>query len=120
MNELKFSVYILDFNWNFLFINQFVHNNLGKRAENAIGSNLWTTLPEIASDPIFKIMKKSIENGAVVNHTTISPINNQRVSVVGYALEDCYYFTSSILPNKQTLIDDLRSELSKKNRSGGA
>jgi hypothetical protein len=38
------------------------------------------------------------------------------LNIAGFRLEDCYYFTSSILPDKDNLIDELRSELAKKNK----
>jgi hypothetical protein len=117
LNNLKFSVYIVDFNWNFLFLNDITSKNHGKRVENAVGANLWTTFPELMADPIFKIIKKNMEKRVVINQVTVSPVNGQRVNIVGYALEDCYYFASSILPDKQDLLQDLRSELNKKKRS---
>jgi hypothetical protein len=117
LNDLKFSVYLVDFGWNFLFINNFAYKNHGKRVENSVGANLWTTFPELWNNPIFQIMKKNIEKGIVVNQITVSPINAQRVNIVGYALEDCYYFSSSVLPDKRDLIQELRDQLDKKNRT---
>ena len=31
LDTFKFSVYIIDFNWNYLFVNDFAKNNLGAR-----------------------------------------------------------------------------------------
>jgi PAS domain S-box-containing protein len=117
LDKLKFSIYLIDFNWNFLFVNQFVHHSFGKRVENIIGKNLWDVFPELDGNPLYKMMKKNIENGIVVNQVTNSPVNGQRVNVVGYALEDCYFFSSSVVPDKQDLLQELRKQLGNRNRS---
>ena len=112
-NTLKFSVYALDFNWNYLFVNDFVKKNLGERAANLMGKNMWEVFEELAIDPSFALMKKNAEKGLKVNLITTSPINSQRLNIVGHILEDCWLFTSSILPDKDELLDELRSELKK-------
>jgi len=109
-NTLKFSVYALDFNWNYLFVNDFVKKNLGERAANLMGKNMWEVFEELAIDPSFALMKKNAEKGLKVNLITTSPINSQRLNIVGHTLEDCWLFTSSILPDKDELLDELRSE----------
>lgn len=114
LDELKFSVYVLDFDWNYLFINDFVKKNLGDRGNNLIGENMWVRFPELANDSSFMLLKRNMENGIVSYFQTTSPINAQRLKITGYPLEDCYYFTSSILPNKFELMLELRNELTKK------
>jgi hypothetical protein len=114
LNDLKFSVYLIDFNWNYLFINDFVKKNLGSRANNLIGKNMWTEFKELASNSAFNTLRQNMEKRVVTNITTTSPINHQRLSIVGYPLEDCFYFSSSILPDKEDLINELRNELPKK------
>jgi hypothetical protein len=113
LEELKFSIYLLDFDWNYLFVNQFVKMNLGERGENLIGQNMWKTFPELTSDTAFAQLKKNMENGIVTLLETASPINSQRLKITGYRLEDCYYFTATILPSKIDLIKELRHELYK-------
>jgi hypothetical protein len=113
-DRFKFSVYILDFNWNYLFVNQFVSANLGVRGANLIGKNIWAQFPELASDPNFKLLKKNLENNIVTNLTTTSPVNSQRINISGYRLEDCFYCTASILPNRQDLMDELRKAIARK------
>jgi hypothetical protein len=113
-NTLKFSVYIIDFNWNYLFVNEFAKNHLGERGIDLIGKNMWEQFKELQADPSFKELKKNTENGITTNITLTSPVHGKRQNVTGYALEDCYYFSTSILPDKDNLIDELRSELSKK------
>ena len=110
-NKLKYSVYALDFNWNYLFVNDFVKRNLGSRADNLVGKNMWQEFEELAIDPSFAMMKKNAEKGLRVNIVTTSPITSQRLNIVGHPLEDCWLFSASILPDKDELIDELRNEL---------
>jgi hypothetical protein len=109
--KLKFLVYIIDFNWNYLFVNDAVKANLGERGNNLIGKNMWEEFEELTVDPAFNQMRQKMEQGLTVNMETISPINGKRLSITGYRLEDCYYFAASILPDKDDLIHELRSHL---------
>lgn len=111
--NFKFSVYVLDFNWNYLFVNQFVKQNLRAKGEDLVGKNMWETFKELANDPSFLLMKKNSENGKETNMITTSPISSQKINIVGYNLKDCYLFFSSILPNKEDLIHELRGKLEK-------
>jgi hypothetical protein len=110
-NKLRFSVYVIDFDWNYLFINDFVKTTLGARAENIIGKNMWQEFEELANDPSFNLLKKDAEKGLKINIVTTSPINTKRLNIIGYALQNCWLFSSSILPDKDELLDELRSEL---------
>ncbi|HEY0770870.1 MAG TPA: hypothetical protein VGD31_11095 [Sphingobacteriaceae bacterium] len=110
--SLDWSIYVLDFNWNYLFVNQFVYKNL-KATESLIGKNMWETFPLLVIDPDFRLMKKNMEMNKATNIITISPLTGQRLSIIGYALEDCYFFSASIMLNKEDLISDLRKYLDK-------
>ena len=114
LNTFKFSVYILDFDWNYLFINDFVIRNLGGRGNGLIGKNMWLTFPELASDPVFSQLKEKMERRITVNSETNSPVTGQRLHITGYALDDSYFFTSSILPDKEELLNEIRMQLSKR------
>lgn len=113
-NTLKFSVYILDFEWNYRFINDFAKIYLGERGRNLIGTNMWKQFPELAAHPSFVQMKQNTEKGVVTNMIVVSPVISVRLNITGYPLEDCYYFSASILPDKNDLIDELRNELGKR------
>jgi hypothetical protein len=113
-NSFKFSVYIIDFNWNYLFVNDFAKNLLGERGQDLIGKNMWMQFKELEVDPSFKLLRKNAENGITTNLTVTSPVLGKRLNVTGYSLEDCYYFSASILPDKDNLIDELRNELGKR------
>ena len=113
-DKLKFSIYIIDFNWTYLFVNDFAKINLGERGNDLVGKGMWTEFKELAADPSFKYLRKNMENGIVSNINVISPINGKRLNISGYPLEDCYYFSASVLPNKGDLIEELRNELGRK------
>jgi hypothetical protein len=110
---MRYSIYILDFNWNYLFLNDFVIDNLKTRDQQLIGENMWATFPALAADPDYMRMKQKIEENKMVTLVTHSPLTGQRLSIVGYTLEDCYFFSSHLMPNKQDLLNDLRSQLEK-------
>jgi PAS domain-containing protein len=113
-NTLKFSVYILDFEWNYLFVNEFAKSILGKRGEELVGKNMWEVFDELRHDPSFKEMRIKMEKKVTTNIIVVSPIHGQRQNITGYALEDCLYFSSSILPDKENLIEELRQQLLRK------
>jgi hypothetical protein len=112
-NKQKFLVYILDFNWNYLFVNAFVGENLNMDPSQLIGKNMWETFKALDSDSDFQTLRKNTENGVVSNIVTTSPITGKKLSISGYKLDDCYYFSSTVLPNKAGLINELRSQLNK-------
>lgn len=113
-NTFKFSVYILDFQWNYLFVNDFVKTNLGDRGRDLIGKNMWSTFPELASDPVFVQLREKMERRITVNAETNSPLTSHRLHITGYPLEDSYFFTSSILPDKEELLNEIRMQLAKR------
>jgi hypothetical protein len=110
-NSLKFSVYFMDHSWNYLFVNDHVKNNLGNKGNALIGKNMWEAFRELAQDPVFMRLKLDTEKGLHVNCTTTSPINGQRLNIVGYPLKDCYFFYASELPKKDELMSELRSAM---------
>jgi len=113
-NTLKFSVYILDFNWNYLFVNDFAKSILGERGEKLVGKNIWAEFDELQHDPSFKELRARMEKRVTTNIIVVSPIHRNRQNITGYALEDCFYISSSILPDKENLIEELRQQLLKK------
>lgn len=113
-NTLKFSVYILDFDWNCMFINEFGKALLGNRSKGLIGKNIWEEFNELRYDPSFKELRTKMEKGLSTNMIVVSPVHGMRQNITGYALKDCFYFSSSILPDKENLIEELRQELGKK------
>lgn len=114
LNKQKFSVYVIDPQWNYLFVNNYVKQNLEDRGADLVGKNMWHNFKELAMDPAFLRMKADIENGKKINFITNSPINNQRLNIIGYPLSDCYFFYASKLPRKDELMSELRAELEKR------
>jgi hypothetical protein len=110
----KFSVYILDFNWNYLFVNDFAKANLGEKMSHILGKNMWNEFKELAADPVFNQIRDKMDRRLSCSYETTSPLNGQRIYITGYPLEDCFYFTSSILPDRQELLNDIRNQLTKK------
>lgn len=109
--NVKFSVYVLDTEWNYLYVNDFVKQNLGTKGENLKGKNMWTQFPQLETDANFSMIKENTEKGTSTNTIITSPITGQRINVVGYPLTDCFFFFSSILPTKEDLLLELRKEL---------
>ena len=116
MASQTFSIYILDFDWNYLFVNAFACKNLKLQAKDIIGRNMWSTFDAYNQDPHFLRLKAVTEKKVVSQITTVSPVTGQRISITSYPLTDCYYFAVSILPNKASLLDELRQEMAKKSR----
>ena len=110
---MKYKIYILDLNWNYLFVNDVVLADLPNTNRDLIGLNMWTVFKELQKDPTFQQMKLDIENRKEVNVTTVSPLTRKRLRIFGWPLEDCYLFTVSTLPDKQELLNELRSLLNK-------
>jgi hypothetical protein len=113
-NEQKFLVYILDFEWNYMFANGLVASHLSLSVSELLGKNMWQVFPELKADPDFQLLKRTMESASICNLTTQSPITNKKLSITGYRLDDCYYFSCTILPNKQSLLDELRTVLKKR------
>jgi PAS domain-containing protein len=112
-NSLKYAVYVINDQWDYLFVNDYARRNLGERGNDLVGKNMWKQFEELESDPAFARMRAEIEKGLPINITTTSPISNQRLNIVGYPLQDCYFFYASQLPKKDELLNELRSTLSK-------
>ena len=112
-NTQNISVYVLDFNWNYLFVNDFTTKNLGSRGMGLVGKNMWLTFPVLGADTVFNQLKDKTEKGLETNFITISPLTSQRINIAGRPLADCYLFSMSILPTKDDLMNDLRGQLNR-------
>ena len=113
LDKLRFSIYVLDFDWNYLFVNKFACDAVNKSAGDLIGKNMWEFFEDLQNSPAFIQMKKNADNGFSSDITTISPVTGYRINIKDYRLEDCFYFSVSILPNKESLMDELRDQLDK-------
>ncbi|HLP14206.1 MAG TPA: hypothetical protein VK177_19905 [Flavobacteriales bacterium] len=112
-DTLKHSVYVTDKTWKYMYVNKFVEDNLKIVRENLIGQNMWDYFPALAMDPSFRQLKENTENHKTTQLITVSPINQKRLHITGYPLQDCYLFFSGIMPDKNNLLLELRKELPK-------
>src|SRR5687768_4911095 len=87
-HEQRFGIYILDFEWNYLFVNSFACENLNLEAKDLIGNNMWQIFPAYKDDPIFAKMRKDVESGRAVDVITVSPVTHQRVNILSHKLGD--------------------------------
>lgn len=113
-DRMSFSIYILDFEWNYLFVNKFACARLGVAPSDLAGQNMWRRFPELDADMNFQNLRQKLENNISVNFRTVSPLTSLRLNISGMRLEDCYYCTSSVIPNREDLINELRNEMVKK------
>jgi hypothetical protein len=75
---------------------------------------MWDEFKELSLDSSYTMLKQDSEKGITSNVIVTSPLSGQRINITGYRLDDCYYFSSSVLPDKNDLLDELRSELGKR------
>jgi hypothetical protein len=113
-DSFNFSVYVLDKEWNYLFVNLFVTQNLGVKGHDLVGKNMWQVFPELKAAPAFIQLKTNTDKGLDSQIVAASPLNSQRLSISGRILNDCNLFTSTILPKKEELLHELRNVLVKK------
>lgn len=109
--SLNYSVYVLNFDWHFLYVNDFVLSNLNGQGGKLIGQNIWSTFPALKNDLAFQKMKSDAEQGLKSSFTTMSPLTGQKIQVSGQNLRDCFFFTSTPVPLKEDLIRELRREI---------
>jgi hypothetical protein len=110
-DKAGYSIYVLDKNWNYIFVNEFVKKNLGDRAKGMRGKNMWQFFPELSVDGTFRQLRKNTENNEESNFISTSPLTQQRIHVTGHPINDCFVFTSSVLPRKEEILDELRRQL---------
>jgi hypothetical protein len=115
---LRYSIYVLDKEWNYRFVNRFAKENLGPKGLDLIEKNMWVEFPELAVDVAFNKLKANAESGISSNLVTTSPVTGQRLNIIGHSLNDCFLFFSTILPNKADLLNELRHEMSRTNGKG--
>jgi PAS domain-containing protein len=116
LNQYKTAdsrIYILDSDGVILFVNQTVTSQLNLSADQFMGKSIWEIFPSLALDPDFQLLRRNVENNRFGQIITTSPVTGTRVSIVGYALKDCYFFSASMLMNKSDLINDLKRSLGK-------
>lgn len=112
-NSLGYPIFIVDFDWNYLFVNDFVKSQVGDRAGNLAGKNMWTAFKPLATDPVFRRLRSNLDNRIITNIVVTSPLTFQLLNIVGYPLDDCFYFSMTPIPEKNTMADNISSEFVK-------
>ena len=113
---VRYSVYVIDWDWKYLFVNKFATQNLGTKGIGLEGKNIWKNFPELETDLNFQTLRANSEKGLDTNILTISPLTSQRIHITGQRLQDCYLFTSSITPNKEELLEELKNALNNRKK----
>ena len=114
MDTLRYSVYIIDYSWIYLFLNKNCREVLGEEVASWIGKSAL----DVFKDPKFKTIFDSIAHGvntkSFCNATVYSPLRGGQVNIKGHPLEDCYFLSALALPSKDDLLDELRQELNRR------
>lgn len=111
LNELSFSVYIVDYQWKYLFVNKESKKVFGEFAETLIGKSALDVFSDARFKLIFDKIKRGVEKKMSINETIYSPLRGKQIVIKGYPLEDCYYFATTVLPAKDEVLGELREEL---------
>lgn len=114
LDEKGFSIYVIDYDWNYLFANK---SAVEKTKFNPTGKNvrtIWQERPEYNFQPIFNLLKEGVEERKSLDIKSRSPLTKKAIEIVGHPLSDCYYFSVYELPDKESLLSELKSIL--KNR----
>lgn len=114
-DKRKYSIYVIDYNWTYLFVNQHAKGYLGELS--IVGKNIkqiWQEMPANNFKPVYEQLKEAVATKTRVVVKSMSPLTHKWVEIQGSPLSDCYYFTVKELPDKESLISDLRSYLNKK------
>lgn len=114
LDDLPFSVYIIDYDWVYLFLNRNSRNVFGEFADMLIGKSALEVFKDPKFLPIFEKIRNGVETKSACSADLYSPLRGKQIKITGYPLEDCYYFSTLILPAKEELIEELRIELKRK------
>ena len=110
LNQRKFSIYIIDYNWNYLFVNEAAKKNLnGIELEGRNIKDVWTSFPHLNFESVYNQLKDHVNNRESFTLRSTSPITNKSIEVVGRPLSDSYYFSITELPDKEALLSELRA-----------
>jgi hypothetical protein len=114
LDEFSFAVHVIDYNWICLFLNKNSRPLFGRPSDELIGKSLL----DIPQDSSFNLFFEKIRNGVdkkmCVHAVVDSPLNGQKILLKGHPLEDCYYFSFTVLPGKHEVIEELREELKRR------
>lgn len=111
----KYSIYIIDYDWNYLFANRYAIESLG--GINPVGKHvqtIWKEREEVNFEPIFNMLKHSVTQRKPLELKSRSPLTKKNIEILGHPLDDCYCFSIQEMPDKESLLQELKSLLNRK------
>jgi hypothetical protein len=108
----KSSIFIIDYNWVYLFVNKYARERInGMEVIGKSVQDIWKEYPHLNFKPIFEIINPGVMKRQRVVVKSKSPVTNKSIEIFGYPLADCYFFSVSELPDKESLIAELKTLL---------
>ena len=114
LDLLPYPVYVIDYNWIYLFVNEQSKLVYGTSSD-LVGKSALDAFRDPKFQQVFELIQIGIERRTSAVSTIYMPMYGQKIIVRGYALNDCYFFSTCTLPGKDELIQELREELKKQN-----
>lgn len=114
LNVKKSSVYIVDYDWNYLYAN---HQAVERMGSSPVGKNvkdLWKEHPDKNFQPIFDLLKGPVYERKPLDINSRSPLTKRVIEIIGHPLADCYFFAITELPDKESLLTELKGLLKKR------
>lgn len=65
LSSIRDDVYVLDYNWNFVFANQQFTSRIGKESKDIIGNNIWDVLPKYKGTLFEKNFRAAMSTRAI-------------------------------------------------------
>ena len=115
LQRLNYSVYVIDYNWHYLFANTHAIEKMA--GVNVIGKSvhtIWKENPNFNFEPVYNLLKESVDHKKTLRLSSRSPVTKKAIEIVGQPLEDCYYFSIHELPDRESILSELKSLLKKR------
>ena len=117
IDEKKYSIYIIDYDWNYLHANP---HSIKQSGLNPTGKNIrtvWGEHPSINFAPVYNLLKENVAQKKAFEIKSRSPLTRKAIEIVGRPLANCYYFSVYELPDKESLLKELKSLLKRPRQS---
>ena len=98
-----------------MFANQYAIGLLGTDPTGKNIRDVWKERPEVNFEPLYNLMKESVKKRVPMEVKSRSPLTKRAIEILGQPLKDCYYFSINEVPDKETLMQELKSLLKKRN-----
>lgn len=114
VNQLSCAVYIIDYEWRYLFISDNAKNILGHVAEELVGADAKPIFKDPKFGALYDRLADKVNEKSPLDVTVYSPLRGGQTRIKGYPMDDCYIFWSVAMPAKADVMDELRNELKKR------